>query len=669
MDDTTRTALDAETPVNPYSLLDALNAAAARTNAVWLLFLGLMAYLALAVGALTHRDLLLDDGIALPLLGTRIDLVRFFVGAPALLALAHLAVIAQFVLLARKAAEFDDAVRLLESTDLRSHPLRLEVDSFFHVQAIAGPERSRVVGAILYVLGWLTLLLAPLALLAYLQLAFLPFRSVTVTAVQAGIVLADVAVVLLAGVFLLRAETSFFRALLGLVLKNPASVALGLATVAGAAFVAVAASAPAIVPATAAGARGPLLGLFPRHLALADARLVSDKAFIGGRTVNLRGRDLRFARLDRAELRQADLTGARLDGASLTGADLRGAKLGCANASLLQQPPDSRAKAGCTSARAADFSAAQMTGASLTGADLRGARFDEAVLERADLSRAQMAGATFERARLQRARLSDGVLHAASLVQASLQGAVLAGARLEMADLSGAGLQGASLAGAHLGGAILRKSDLEGAGLQQARLYGSDLTGARLNAADLGGAAVWRAVPPAGDAVALADLANIVIKPPAAADIEELKAALADVENASIGPTGERTAGLKGLLAAFANGSWEGSADGQAWAILLRASEAAMAEGFKARLSERLARLACRTPFAGAVAAAIVSRAAGAGFKGDPALLHDRLKAADCAGAHTVPRSALLDLAAAAEAAKAAAAPPPPPASGVVEGQ
>src|SRR5262245_20676585 len=130
MDDTNRTALDAEAPVNPYSLLDALNTAAARTNAVWLLFLSLVAYLGLSVGALTHRDLLLDAGIALPLLQTRIDLSRFFVAAPAVLALAHLAVIAQFVLLARKAVEFHNAVRLLESTDLRSHPLRLEVDSF-----------------------------------------------------------------------------------------------------------------------------------------------------------------------------------------------------------------------------------------------------------------------------------------------------------------------------------------------------------------------------------------------------------------------------------------------------------------------------------------------------------------------------------------------------------
>ena len=71
---------------------------------------------------------------------------------------------------------------------------------------------------------------------------------------------------------------------------------------------------------------------------------------------------------------------------------------------------------------------------------------------------------------------------------------------------------------------------------------------------------------------------------------------------------------------------------------------------------------------AGAVATALVTRATGTSFKGDPAVVDDRLKAADCVAAHTVPRSALLDLAAAAETARATAG-TPPPASGVVQGQ
>src|SRR5688572_25295903 len=112
MDDNTRAALDAEAPVNPYSLLDALNAAAQRTNGLWWVFLGVMAYLALTVASVTHRDLLLDAGVVLPLLQVRIGLAGFFVAAPAVLVLLHLKVMAQFALLTRKALEFDNALRL-----------------------------------------------------------------------------------------------------------------------------------------------------------------------------------------------------------------------------------------------------------------------------------------------------------------------------------------------------------------------------------------------------------------------------------------------------------------------------------------------------------------------------------------------------------------------------
>src|SRR5262245_16548007 len=192
MDDNTRAALDSQTPVNPYSLLDAVNTAAARASTAWLIFLGLMAYAALTVVSVTHRDLLLDTGVVLPILQTRVDLVRFFVFAPAIFALAHLMLVAQFVLLARKTREFDAAVRLLESTDLRSHPLRLELDSFFFVQAIAGPERSRVVSAFLHSIAWLTLLILPLLLLLYMQVAFLPFHHEAATTAQWAIVTADV---------------------------------------------------------------------------------------------------------------------------------------------------------------------------------------------------------------------------------------------------------------------------------------------------------------------------------------------------------------------------------------------------------------------------------------------------------------------------------------------
>src|SRR5690606_8444484 len=76
---------------------------------------------------------------------------------------------------------------------------------------------------------------------------------------------------------------------------------------------------------------GRLFGLFERNLNVTDTDLVVDKDVSPGEpSLNLRGRDLRYAKLDRTDLHQADLTGADLEGASFTGADLSGAFLQCA---------------------------------------------------------------------------------------------------------------------------------------------------------------------------------------------------------------------------------------------------------------------------------------------------------------------------------------------------
>jgi hypothetical protein len=75
-----------------------------------------------------------------------------------------------------------------------------------------------------------------------------------------------------------------------------------------------------------------------------------------------------------------------------------------------------------------------------------------------------------------------------------------------------------------------------------------------------------------------------------------------------------------------------------------------MAEGFRARLGEHLGRLACRPRHAdGAVAAGVVRRALGPGFKGEPGAVAERLRAAECPAGKAVPPVALLELAAEAE--------------------
>jgi hypothetical protein len=101
MNESSPVVLDAETPVNPYSLLEAVNRSSKSANTAWLIYIALMGYLLITVAGVSHKDLLLNNDVSLPILQVKIPLTRFFLFVPVLLVLMHMAVIAQLVLLAR----------------------------------------------------------------------------------------------------------------------------------------------------------------------------------------------------------------------------------------------------------------------------------------------------------------------------------------------------------------------------------------------------------------------------------------------------------------------------------------------------------------------------------------------------------------------------------------
>jgi uncharacterized protein YjbI with pentapeptide repeats len=675
MNDMNRGELDAETPVNPYSLLEAVNRSSDSASAAWLIYVGLMSYLLITVAGITHKDLLLNADIPLPILQVKINLRHFFLFAPMLLVLVHMGLIGQLVLLARKTLEFAAAVRMLETTDQRTHPLRLELDNFFFVQSLAGPERSPVVGFFLNAMSWLTLVLMPVALIAYVQVVFLPYHDPAITWVHRLALIGDIAFMMLVGVFLLQLETSFLRAFLLAGIYHPLGfllVAVLLAAIgAGSLFVAtipgegVARYAPSfarLADDTAQGAvagdarragTGRVLGLFHRNLDVVDADLVVDKEVTPGEpSVSLRGRDLRFARLDRTDLHQADLTGANLDGASLVGADLRNAWVGCADLGQMLLANDRRV-AGCASARAANFSNARLNEARMAGADLAGARLDEARLGGAQLAQARLAGATFTSARLDGADLSGAELSGANFLLASLQGANLSGARLQMADFGSASMQGANLSLAGLEGTLLRGAEMEGANLAMARLIGADLAGARMQGADLTQTLVWRTTPPGAENAAFADMAEIKVQPPAPEDLAAMKASIDGLEDAALRARLED--GLAPLMDPARNTAWAASPDQQLWRGFVSAVDPAApgVDGYKTRLTDYLMRLMCRARFAdGAVAAGVAHRAMAPGFKGDLPAIHDKLKAADCPASSAMSRRIMRDLAIATDTAR-----------------
>lgn len=681
MADLARGVVETETPVNPYSLLEAVNDSSDTAHSAWLIFLALMTYLTVAVAGVTHRDLLLETPVSLPILQVSIQLAQFFQFAPIILVLLHLGVVSQLVLLARKTLEFDHAIRLLEPSERRTHPLRLELHNFFFVQAIAGPERSNVMSGFLHAMSWLTLVVLPVVLILYIQAVFLPYHDISITWSHRLALMLDIAMLVLIGVFLMRAETSFFQAFMRTTLSHPWSfgvtaLVLGIvalfsffaATVPGEALdrisrgtlgIASQDGAPGsrrqagggfVWPFAAASADGRLFGLFTRNLVVTDTDLVADKDVTPGEpTLKLRGRDLRYARLDRSDLHQADMTGADISHASFIGSDLRGVWLQCADLNELLLSDD-REKAQCASALRVDMSRTKLDHALMTGVDLSGAKLEEARLVEAELTYALLIGANFSSANLQKADLTGGIqAQGANFLIAQLQGADLTGAQLQFADFSSAGMQGIGFNYASLQAAVLRDGDLEGANVQQAKLHGADMTGAKLAGADLRYAEVWSTPPPAAETMALSDLTNLQLAVPSETDRHSMRRAIDRIGNARTRALVAEA--LSPLMEENPGAGWGKSAEMARWMAMVSASKAGAADpAYRGQLTEFLTLGMCRPRWSqGSVATGIARRAQSSMFQGDMVAIYQRLNGDGCPAAKAMSAKAMRDLTAAVD--------------------
>lgn len=662
-----------ETPVNPYSLLEAVNRSSDTAHASWLIFLAIMTYFMIAVAGVTHRDLLLETPVSLPMLQVDIQLTQFFQFAPIVLVLLHLGLISQLTLLARKSLELDYAIRLLEPNENRSHPLRLELNNFFFVQAIAGPQRSPTMGMFLHGMSWLTLVVLPVILILYIQVVFLPYHDIGITWTHRIALLADLAALVLIGVFLFRAETSFFKAFFRATASNPIAflVTTGLLSVVGlfSFFVATVpgealdrltravfnpfsttanrsqaqAAAGYSMPFFGASSDGALFGIFRRNLNVTDTDLVVDKEQTPGEpSFSLRGRDLRFARLDRSDLHQVDLTNANLDHASFVGTDLKDAWLNCADPNAVLVEADRR-KAQCSTARGSDFSRAKLQGASLLGIDLSEATLHDARLESADLSYAILKGTDFLNAHLEKARITGGVqAYGASFLLSHLEGADLSWAQLQYADLSNAQMQGALLKHANLQSASLRDSDMSMGSLQLAKLYGADLSGLQISATDMRGARIWMTRPPEADPHQLADLSNAVIRPMPKKDEDALKEHVSQMKD----PVQRKRIqeAVAPLLKKEESSAWQSGVENSRWGQLKDASPVPGSEIYSTNLTSFLTTEFCKARYSdGALATGVARRASDAEFRGDRIQVYDRLHAKDCAAFGKIKPSVLKD--------------------------
>jgi hypothetical protein len=82
--------------------------AAAVSAGFWLSYLFVLFYIAIAAGAVTHKDLLLENPVKLPFLNVELPLVAFFVLAPILFIVSHAYTLVHYVMLAAKAGVFNN---------------------------------------------------------------------------------------------------------------------------------------------------------------------------------------------------------------------------------------------------------------------------------------------------------------------------------------------------------------------------------------------------------------------------------------------------------------------------------------------------------------------------------------------------------------------------------
>ena len=512
----------------------AVDDAAAVGGGLWLSYLFVLFYLAIAVGAVTHADLFFENPVKLPFLNIELPLLAFFFLAPLLFLVVHAYALVHLVMLTDKAKRYHQALydqigdkaglsrEELEERKRTRDGLRRQLPSNVFVEFLAGPSdvRDSAFGYLLRAIAWVTLVVAPVLLLLMMQIQFPPFHSSFIAWTQRAALLGDLVLIwwlwrkILSG----RIPGRWFGpsslwSIVGLAFTLGAFLfSWTVATFPGesqeerlatwrSALVSHASEQADVKPSEPP--RMSLAATFRDRAApfwnwvLTKEASLHDGIFNSEVDPTTRRRWLPFSStlvlpglnvyeglgIDDPEkikgrdfvfrARGRDLNGAIFDLASMPKVDFEGAEL--VGSSLF---------------------GAQLQGASLKKANLRGAFLDHADLEGASLEGAQLRAASLIGAHLQGVSLNcEDLVHdsgcmqlqGAWLEEAQLQAASLEGAHLEGASLQNTQLQGASLVDAHLQGAYLAGARLEGASLDRADLRGAWLSVAQLQAASLEG--------------------------------------------------------------------------------------------------------------------------------------------------------------------------------------
>jgi hypothetical protein len=403
--------------------------ASSVSTGLWLTYLLVLLYLAIATLGVTHRDLFMENSVRLPFLNVDLPLIAFFVLGPGLFIVMHAYVLIHFALLAGKIGNFHSELRRQVTDADKRTLMRRQLPISIFVQVLAGPREVRKgsLGSMMWVIAGISLIVAPVALLILFQLQFLPYHFQPITWWHRIICFVDLVLL-----WILWPSIAHSTLQVHAISKNTKTTRVPSADLASptsnkqnwtdrltsllraftiprisSAIVVLLLFKIATFPGEWLEDSVPSGGLTWLHkwlvagefdpgartarslwsniLILPDVDVVDHAKFdsenkISGLpvTVSLRLRHLEGAILHRAKLRKADFTGVWLQGAQLDEADLREVKFECG--ALYQYEADRR-------------ECAQLKGASLRGAQLQGASLWSAQLQGSDLRGANLYGA------------------------------------------------------------------------------------------------------------------------------------------------------------------------------------------------------------------------------------------------------------------------------------
>lgn len=500
------------------TLRDAVVEAAGVSMGLWLSYLFVLFYFAIAAGGVTHRDLFFENPIRLPFLSVDLPLVGFFVLAPGLVLIVHAYVLLHVVLLSGKIDVFNAGLRATEIKDpaLPVDALRRQLPSNIFVQYLAGPSdvRSGVMGYMLRQVAQISLVVCPVGLLVLFQLQFLPFHRWDVTWLQRFSIVLDIVLLWVLWPSItgsprrvaVAATASIATLLVAFTLatypgewldrmpsvrfvptKWPQSNSQAASTQTGPARCATGVAGDEDDEDAADATKVENAGQFQRFAAWLKSMGWSSLYTViiaGDVNPTTRRPTSWWPNSNRLVLPGFDITDQpKFDSdqkienvpytASLRGRHLESAVLCGANL------------------RKVDFTGATLGGAFLNRARLQGALLDGANLQDARFHFAALQGASITGAELQRAHFGDAQLQGADLTGAALQFAQFKNADLTGANLVKANLQDVSFELAHLQAVAFDYADLSRASLRFANLQGASLTSANLQRANLIGTLVW----------------------------------------------------------------------------------------------------------------------------------------------------------------------------------